>query len=546
MKAQFEITISGRYLHLPVKVGAQPLRLRLLYMNKVVREFEMKFAYKEPDFWVFSDVSIYRGRRIVVEIEDSNFPYNTADHIIQSDHLDNRLYPNLYREPYRPQFHFTSRRGWINDPNGLVYYGGEYHLFYQHNPYGCKWGNMHWGHAVATDLLHWKELGEALEPDEMGTIWSGSAVVDWKNTAGFQTCDKPPLVLIYTSAGDTSPLSRGKPFTISIAYSNDSGRTWTKYEKNPVLPNIVGQNRDPKVFWHEPSQQWVMVLYLDKNDYGLFSSPNLKEWEELCRITIPEASECPDMFELPINGDRWSSKWVFWVADGRYVLGSFNGEKFERETEPQRLSWGDSYAAQTWNDIPPEDGRRLQIAWLKIKNGAPNMPFSQQMTFPCALTLHKTRGGLRLFGEPVKEIQKLHGRRLVKENFYLSGRMDLTKGLSSDLLDVRVEFQIEAGSEFGLIIRGIPVTYNVMSERITCLNRSAPLKPNDGKIRLQVLVDKTSIEVFGNDGAIILSVGAIFDSSDRLLEAYSRGGKTKVKLLEIYELSSVWREQDAD
>ncbi|MEM2562149.1 MAG: glycoside hydrolase family 32 protein, partial [Candidatus Bathyarchaeia archaeon] len=495
----FEVTVLGRYIHLPVKVGAQPLRLRLIYMGKVVREFEVELAYEEPDFWVFSDVNTYRGKRIFVETEDSNFPCDIMDHIIQSDYLDDRLYPNLYREPYRPQFHFTSRRGWINDPNGLVYYEGEYHLFYQHNPYGCKWGNMHWGHAVATDLLHWKELGEALEPDEMGTIWSGSAVVDWKNTAGFQTGDKPPLVLIYTSAGDTSSLSRGKPFTISIAYSNDSGRTWTKYEGNPVLPNIVGQNRDPKVFWHEPSQRWVMALYLDKNDYGLFSSLNLKEWEELCRITIPRASECPDMFELPVDGDRWNSKWVFWVADGRYVLGSFNGERFKQETETRRLYWGDSYAAQTWNNIPPEDGRRIQMAWLKIKNGAPNMPFSQQMTFPCVLTLRKTGDGLRLFGEPVKEIQKLHNERLVKENFYLSGKMDLTKGLSSDLLDIRGEFRIETGSEFGLIIRGIPVAYNVISERITCLNRSAPLRPNDGKIRLQVLVDKTSIEVFGNN-----------------------------------------------
>lgn len=537
---RLEIAVSSGYLNLPVKTGAQPLRFRFFYMDRIVREFEIEFARGNPDFWVFSDVSAYKGERIMIEVEDEDFPLNLGESIIQSDDLNNDLYPNLYREHYRPQFHFTSRRGWINDPNGLVHYGGEYHLFYQHNPYGCRWGNMHWGHAVATDLLHWKEMGDALEPDEMGTIFSGSAVVDWKNTTGFQIGKNPPIILIYTSAGNTSHLSRGRPFTISIAYSNDSGRTWTKYGRNPVLFNIVGANRDPKVFWHEPYQRWVMALYLDKNDYGLFSSPNLKDWEELCRVTVPGASECPDMFELPIDGDQCNTKWIFWVADGRYILGSFDGRKFEQEAAPRRLYWGDSYAAQTWSDMPTEDGRRIQIAWLRIKDSLPGMPFNQQMTFPCELTLRKTEGGIRLFGKPVGEIWRLHRRRLVKENFYLSGKMDLSEEVGGGLLDIRGEFHIDSGSEFGFIIRGVPVTYNVISEEIICSNRHAPLKPNEGRISLQILVDKTSIEIFGNDGMIIMAVGTIFDDSERLLLAYSKGGITKVDLLEIHEVNSIW------
>ncbi|MEM1582345.1 MAG: GH32 C-terminal domain-containing protein [Candidatus Bathyarchaeia archaeon] len=540
MKARLEINILSRYLNLPVKTGAQLLRLRFFRDDRIVREFEIELAHGKPDFWVFSDVSTYKGRRVIVEVEDSDFPPNIMESIIQSDELTNELYPSLYREQYRPQFHFTSRRGWINDPNGLVYYGGEYHLFYQHNPYGCRWGNMHWGHAVAADLLHWREIGDALEPDEMGTIWSGSAVVDWKNTAGFQIGDNPPIILIYTSAGNTSSLSKGRPFTISIAYSNDLGRTWRKYEKNPVLPNVAGMNRDPKVFWDEHSQRWVMALYLDKNDYGLFSSRNLKNWEELCRITVPAASECPDMFELPINGDKQNTKWVFWVADGRYILGSFDGREFKQETTPQRLYWGDSYAAQTWNDMPPEDRWRIQISWLRMRDGLPCMPFNQQMTFPCELTLQKTREGVRLLGKPVREIQRLHHKRLVKENFYLSSKVDLSEKLSSELLDIRGEFHIESASEFGFIIRGVPVTYNAMLEEVICLDKRASLRSNDGRIRLQVLVDRASIEVFGNDGIIIMPVGTIFDNSKRLLEVYSKGGRTKVGLLEIYEVKSTW------
>ena len=207
-------------------------------------------------------------------------------------------------------------RNWTNDPNGLVFYKGEYHLFFQHNPNGIDWGNMTWGHAVSPDLVHWKQLANAIEPDRLGTIFSGSAVVDWDNTAGFQKGDEKTIVAIYTAAGGTSDQSKGQPFTQCIAYSNDRGRTWTKYDKNPVLKHIVGGNRDPKVVWHAPTRRWIMALFLDGNEFAFFSSPDLKTWTQLQRMTIPNCAECPDFFEMPVDGKPELKKWVWTAANG--------------------------------------------------------------------------------------------------------------------------------------------------------------------------------------------------------------------------------------
>ena len=201
-----------------------------------------------------------------------------------------------YRESGRPQLHFTARTGWLNDPNGLVYFGGEYHLFFQHNPTGNNWGNMTWGHAVSTDLVTWRHLDNAISPDHLGTIYSGSAVIDHDNTAGFQTGAEAPIVAIYTAAGGSSPESDGQPFTQCLAYSNDRGRSWTKYARNPVLPHVVGENRDPKVIWYAPGQFWVMALFLDGESFALFTSPNLKRWTRTQTLAVPNSGECPDSF----------------------------------------------------------------------------------------------------------------------------------------------------------------------------------------------------------------------------------------------------------
>ncbi|MGQ9632389.1 MAG: glycoside hydrolase family 32 protein [bacterium] len=537
MRLSKKIAVRNRYLNLPVKNGAPKVRMSFLAEGKKVREFEIELADGTPDFWVFSDVGAFEERTLTIEAEGEKIPAGALESIAQSDAIEGA--ESLYKEKHRPQFHFSSRRGWNNDPNGLVYYKGEYHLFYQHNPYGWRWGNMHWGHAVSTDLVHWEELPDALEPDERGTIFSGSGLVDWNNTAGFQTGDENVLVNVYTSAGGTSERSKGKPFVQSIAYSNDRGRTWTKYERNPVLGHIVGSNRDPKVIWHEPTRKWVMALYLDENDYALFSSPDLLRWERLCTITIPGASECPDIFELPVDGDPQNKSWVFWAANGSYLLGHFDGRTFVQEGDVHRCNWGgDSYAAQTWSDIPPEDGRRIQIAWLRVD--LPGMPFNQQMTFPCELTLETTSEGIRLFSRPVKEIEKLHGKKHSRRNVNLAPGENPLSQISGELFDIRAEFEVGEATGFGFAIRGIPVAYDVRRGVLSCQAKTAPLFPVDGKIRLQILVDRTSIEIFGNDGRIAMPIGVIPEDGDRSLEVYTEGGITLVNSLEVYELRSIW------
>jgi fructan beta-fructosidase len=325
--------IQHRYLYLPVRDGAPKRLVRLLLHGKPAMGFEVEWAEGQPDYWAFCDLASYRGQTLAIELDGSEV---SPEAITVGDAVPDA--EGLYREPYRPQFHFSSRRGWNNDPNGLMYYRGEYHLFYQHNPYGWKWGNMHWGHAISRDLVHWQELGDALYPDALGTMFSGSGVVDWGNTAGLQTGEEKTLVCIYTAAGDTSALSKGQPFTQCIAASNDRGRSWRKYEGDPVLGHIVAHNRDPKVIWHAPTGRWIMALYLDKNDYALFASPDLKGWTRICDVALPGCSECPDLFELPVDGEAANTRWVFWGANGTYRLGAFDGRGFVPEGEAQRYA----------------------------------------------------------------------------------------------------------------------------------------------------------------------------------------------------------------
>ncbi len=442
-----------------------------------------------------------------------------------------------YKEAYRPQFHFTPKTNWTNDPNGLIHYKGEFHLFFQHNPFGIDWGNMTWGHAVSPDLVHWKQLPHALHPDELGTIFSGSGVVDWNNTGGFQTGDEAVLVNFYTSAGNHAP--EPVPFTQSIAYSNDRGRSWTKYEGNPVIAHIVGSNRDPKVIWHETTQKWVMALYLDKNDYALFGSTNLKEWTRLSDLQIPD-TECPDIFELPVDGDSENTRWVFWGAAGKYYVGDFDGTTFTPEGDAHRADYGANfYAAQTWSDVPDSDGRRLQIAWMSGSK-PPDMPFNQQMSFPCELTLRKTADGIRLHREPVAEIETLHAYTHAWSNIAMKPGEDRLAGLTGELFDLRAEVALNDASAVGFKIRGEDVRYDVAEKQLTFLERSGPLAPQDGKIRLHILLDRISIEAFGNNGELSMTSYFLPELDNADIGIYAEGGTATLVSLKVHELKSAW------
>jgi sucrose-6-phosphate hydrolase SacC (GH32 family) len=533
------MVIEHRYLHLPVKNGAPKRYLRFHVGGEMIRAFEIELAQDSPDFWVFADLAPWLGQRLTIEAEDlAGQDPRALDALSQGDTL--READDLYQEALRPQFHFSSRRGWNNDPNGLMYYRGQYHLFYQHNPYGWKWGNMHWGHTVSADLLHWRELGDALYPDALGTIYSGSGVVDWVNTTGFQQGADAPLVCIYTAAGGTSPESAEQPFTQSLAYSSDGGASWRKYAGSPVLGHLAGRNRDPKVIWHAPTARWIMALYLDKNAYALFASADLKTWTRLQDIEAPGATECPDFFPLAVDGDPAEVKWVFWGANATYLVGRFDGAAFTAEQPAQRYDWCDraTYAAQTWSDIPSEDGRRIQIAWMRAP--MPGMPFNQCMSFPCELTLRRTAEGIRLFSQPVREIENLRQRTLYwRDLTLLPGEHPLD--VSGELFDIRAEFEIGDATACELIIRGAPVSYDAVKGELSLAGHIAPLKPLDGKIRLQALVDRSTLEVFGNDGAVALQSALNPDESVAPLAAFSRGGESLLKALDVYELRSIWR-----
>jgi sucrose-6-phosphate hydrolase SacC (GH32 family) len=443
-----------------------------------------------------------------------------------------------YAEALRPQFHFTARRNWLNDPNGLVFFAGEYHLFFQHNPRGTEWGNMTWGHAVGPDLVHWRQLDDALTPDSLGTIFSGSAVVDVTNTSGFGKDGAPALVAMYTAAGGTSPESQGKPFTQCLAFSNDQGRTWTKYAGNPVIPHLAAENRDPKVVWHEATRRWIVALYEEGSRYSLHTSPDLKTWTKLQDVEMPGSAECPDFFPMTLDGDRSNTRWVFTSADGRYLVGAFDGEAFKAEQPVQRVEFGDNfYAAQTFSDV--QDGRRIQIAWMR-GGRYPGMPFNQQMSFPAELTLRTTPEGARLFRNPVREIDVLHGtERRWSEVELKAGDLPLTD-LRGELFDLAVDLDLGDATEVGLVVRGQRIAYHVKEEQLTALG-SAPLALPDGRLTLRILVDRTSIETFADGGRVSLTGCCLPGQGDLGVSLYARGGAARVRSLVAYELNSAWR-----
>ncbi|MBD3173646.1 MAG: hypothetical protein GF320_00585, partial [Armatimonadia bacterium] len=463
---------------------------------------------------------------------DSGLPRAVAIATTDSPRGDLVDVSRTYHETYRPQFHFTAKENWLNDPNGLVHYDGEYHLFFQHNPFGTEWGNMTWGHAVSHDLLHWRQLDHAIRPDELGTIFSGSAVIDADDTSGFREgAPHPPMVCLYTSAGD--------PFTQSIAYSTDRGRSFSKYEHNPVLGHIVGGNRDPKVIWHAPTERWIMALYLDGHDFGLFSSPDLKDWTHLQTLALPGSSECPDLFELPVDDAPAGTRWVLWAADNRYMLGSFDGESFTPDTgEMLQTDYGANlYAAQTWSDIPPEDGRRIQIAWMR-GGQYPGMPFNQQMSIPCELSLRTTPMGTRLYREPIGELSSLvEDASGLRPASLGSEPLVIAEG---ELLDMDLRLDVDTADRVVLVVRGQRIEYDAAAATLSTPGGAAPLVPPRGGLRLRIVLDRTSMEVFAQEGLLSISHCFVPDPADKIVTAGAEGGTATLVGGKVRQLRSAW------
>lgn len=525
--AMREIAIERRYLHLPVKNGAAKRRMKVSVGEKTVDEFDIELAEGQADFWVFLDMAPYKGKTARIDAGRLPEESKALEAITQADEVPDAA--GLYKEKYRPQFHFSSRRGWNNDPNGLVFYKGEYHLYYQHNPYGWNWGNMHWGHAVSRDLVHWEELPIAIYPSRYGDwVFSGSAVVDKDDTAGFKAGDEDVIVAAYTSTG------RGE----AIAYSLDRGRTFTDYPGNPVVRH---SGRDPKLIWYAPGKHWVMAVYDEhkgKRWIAFYTSPNLKDWTFQSRTE--GYYECPEIFELPVDGDKSKTRWVLYAADGAYAIGSFDGKAFTPDQQAKRrFNWGNCfYASQTFSDIPPSDGRRIQIAWGRI--GHKDMPFNHMMNFPVVLTLRTTDEGVVMFAEPVREIALLHARKHAWAGLALKeGGENPLKDLSAELLHIRAELEPGDAAEVGLRVRGTVVAYDAKAGQLACKGCKAPLKPEGGRVRMEILVDRTSVEVFANGGRIYMPVGVVHPDDDLSCSAYARGGAARATI-EAHELRSAW------
>jgi len=540
-----EFKIERRYINFLVGGGCKPERacVNLLVEGKPVRTATGKDSEElEWETWDVSDLVGKTARIEIVDQASEGWGHINVDQIVQSNaKSESEVITDMpYRETYRPQFHFTARKNWLNDANGLVFYRGVYHMFFQHNPKSINWGNMTWGHAVSRDLVHWEQLPNAIEPDKLGTIFSGSAVVDWDNTAGFQTGSEKVIVAIYTSAGGTSPESKGQPFTQSIAYSNDGGRTLVKYEKNPVLKNVIKENRDPKVVWHAPTKRWIMALFKDGNVFGFFASSDLKSWTHLHDITVPNCGECPDFFEMPVDGNRNDTRWVWTAANGHYLIGRFDGQRFTTETGPHQVDWGANYyAVQTYSDIPETDGRRIQIAWM---NGGryPKMPFNQQMSFPCEMRLRRFPEGLRICRLPVREIETIHEKEHAWTDLTLKPGENPLDSIGGDLFDIRAEIELQDASAVQIRVRNQAIHYSVGEKKLTCLGRRAALEPMGRRIGLQILVDRTSIEVFGNEGKVSMTSCFLPKAKDRGLSLEALGGSVKVVSLKVFPLRSAW------
>ena len=481
----------------------------------------------------------------------------------------------------RPSVHFTPRANWMNDPNGLIYYQGEYHLFYQYNPQGEHWGHLSWGHAVSRDLVHWEELPPALLADPDWMIFSGSAALDAHNTSGLGTADNPPLVALYT--GQRQKPGRGQ--NQQLAYSLDRGRTWTKYPGNPVLDEGKDDFRDPKVFWHANTERWIMVLALPTEfALALYSSENLIRWRFLSRFECPEARrgiwECPDLFPLTVDDDLTQHKWVLKIdlgvdgigavaggTGGIYFIGDFDGERFTPDVQAlpkplarnqdlpyQWVDYGkDFYAAITWANMPAADRRRIWIGWMnnwQYSDAFPSAPWRSCMSLPRSLGLTPCRGGLTLVQTPVTEIVKLCGAEQLLEKFPIGeGQQPLPLRDSGDqALELELRFSLGQAEEFGLILdagpgESIRLGYHTRRQELFLDRRHAgeaihpcfpgihraSVEPIKGQLELQVIIDRCALEVFAQGGRVTLSDMVFPKENHYRLDLYSLGGTTKLE-----------------
>ena len=512
-----------------------------------------------------------------------------------NNNMDSTTSAAYYQETHRPQFHFSPAEKWMNDPNGMVYFEGEYHLFYQYYPDSTVWGPMHWAHAVSKDLVHWEHLPVALYPDSLGYIFSGSAVVDWNNTSGLGKDGAPPLIAIFTYHDPLGEKAERSDFQYqAIAYSHDKGRSWTKYEGNPVIPNPnnIRDFRDPKVIWDEAREQWLMVFAA--YDYSQFwASKNLIDWTHLSNWGKEYGEhggvwECPDIFPMTVE-ETGEQKWVLIQSlnpggpNGgsatQYFVGDFDGTHFSLDPDFAKevvdgkavwLDYGrDNYAGVTWADIPREDGRKLFLGWMSNWDYAQVVPtekWRSAMTVPRGFKLRKTEEGYRLYTTPVKELTRLRKTAISLKSTELSDILDLNaqEDFNAAQVELVLEFDLtknqsallglELSNSLGELYRfGVDLPkQRFFSDRTKAGDHSfsdkfakevhfAPYQGKGQRLKLHCFIDAASIEVFADDGACVMTE-VFFPSEDfNRLALFSEGGASHLESGVIYPLERIWK-----
>lgn len=559
------INTNQRYLLLPVEEVMPDVRVSMIVNNKEVNVADVRLAVNRVDYFVPLDLSDYAGKNILLKFKlGSNDPIRGKLSAVCCKEMKlSDTFDTGNREKFRPTYHFSPLYGWMNDPNGMVYKDGEYHLFYQHNPYGSKWGNMHWGHAISKDLINWEHRPDAITPDALGTIFSGSAVVDTDNTAGFGA---GAIVAIYTQNSDRQ--------VQSIAYSTDNGRSFTKYENNPVLTSDVRDFRDPKVFWHKETQRWIMLLAVGQ-EMQIFSSSNLKDWAFESSFGEGQGAhggvwECPDLFELPVDGTN-EKKWVllcnlnpggpFGGSATQYFVGTFNGKEFVNESPSKTkwMDWGkDHYATVTWSDAP--DNRRIAIAWMsnwQYANDVPTSQYRSPNSVPRDLSLFTVDGETYLQSAPSPELLKLRDISK-KRSFKVNGTRTIKDMIAGNEGAYEIELTIENQHADVIGFRlyndkgeEVDMQYDMKEKKFSMdrrksgevgFNENFPMltwtaiESGKDELKLRLFVDKSSVEAFGDGGRFVMT-NQVFPSEPYThIDFYSKGGAYKVDSFVIYKL----------
>ncbi len=500
-----------------------------------------------------------------------------------------------FKERYRPQFHYTPPEHWMNDPNGMFYYDGKYYLHHQYNPFGNTWGHMSWYQAVSEDLVHWEHKGVVIPEEGNEMIFSGGAIVDHDNTSGFGDEGETPIVATYSShysyEGEDPDFEQAQ----SLAYSLDGGETFTKYEGNPVITDEDPDFRDPNVKWHEESDQWIMVVALPiQRKVAFYGSENLREWEHLSNFgpigSTEGIWECPDFFELAVDGDPDNTRWVMHVdvspgavaggSGSQYFIGDFDGTEFILDEEAtsfeivedavdEEVLWTDYgtdfYAAISWSDIPEEDGRRMWLGWMsnwEYATAKPTSPWKSAQSVPRTVDLISVDDEIRMAQSPIEELQQLRQDHQQIENFEINGEQISLQdqGISGKAFEIKAELDAGSAENFGLEVRAgdkqeTLIGYDVNSGNLYVdrtnsgdvgfsehfpSRSEAPLDLNDNTIELHILVDWSSVEVFAADGTKVLTKRIFPHPDSRDIRLFSEGGEANVVALDFWKLASIW------